>query len=155
MFNFVYEYFYKKKQYNTLHNSSDNDDYYLLSLIKHYNNEDEIKYSIHGLWPQYKNTKNYPEFCKEVSFSLSSLDLIIDKLNQNWYSDTKIDNSKFWEHEYKKHGSCMFNEMTELEYFSKTLELFEEAIKRDLPDKHKSNNLSRILIPVNLDFTFI
>lgn len=160
MFNTIYDYFYKKKDYNTLHNTLNNE-YYLLSLIKHYSNDSEIKYNIHGLWPQYEPVKSgkagekNPEFCKEVDFSLKALDLIIDELNQNWYSDTKIDNATFWEHEYKKHGSCMFKEMTELEYFSKTLELFEEAIKRGLPDKHKSNNLSRVLIPVNLDFTFI
>jgi len=158
MFNSLYNIFYKKQEYNTLHNTL-NKEYYLLSLIKHYNN-DEIKYSIHGLWPQYeevdnKKTEKYPEFCKDVVFSLEALDLIIDELNQEWYSDTKIDNATFWEHEYKKHGSCMLKDMTELEYFSKTLELFNEAIKLGLPEKQNTNNLLRVLIPVNLDFTFM
>ena len=107
MFNYLYDFFYKKTEYNTLNN-----EYYLLSLIKHYNNDNEIKYSIHGLWPQYEvnneNTEKYPEFCKDVDFSLEALDLIINELNEYWYSDTKIDNTSFWEHEYKKHGTCMF-----------------------------------------------
>ena len=155
MFNFIYNYFYKKKDYNIFQNTLKNNEYYLLSLIKHYDKNNNLKYSIHGLWPQYENTKKYPEFCKDVSFSLEAIDLILDDLNEYWYSDTKIDNSTFWEHEYKKHGSCMFIDMTELEYFSKTLELYESAIKLNLPDKQKNNNLSRVLIPVKYDFTFL
>ena len=34
------------------------------------------------------------------------------------------DDEEFWKHEWEKHGSCMFVEMDEFGYFSKTLELF-------------------------------
>ena len=98
--------------------------YYLLSLIKEENNN----YSIHGLWPQYKN-KPYPKYCKKVEFSIEKIKPILDKLNKNWYSKY-TSNEDFWKHEYEKHGSCMFKDMTELEYFEKTLELFDKAKKK-------------------------
>ena len=126
-----------------------NKKFYYLSLIKE---KDDI--SIHGLWPQY-DEKTYPQFCKKVNFSIEKLSPIINDLNTHWYSkDGETKNKNFWKHEYDKHGSCMFQEMTELEYFEKTLELFFKAKKEKLIDKYISKDTSKILIPVNLDFTF-
>jgi ribonuclease I len=130
--------------------------YYLLSLIK----EDNNNYSIHGLWPQYTN-KSYPKYCKKVEFTLDKIKSLLPKLNKLWYSKfTK--NEDFWKHEYEKHGSCMFRDMTEMEYFEKTLELFDIAKKNDIIFKYINKNKNKIgfddkkiLIPLDLDFNFI
>jgi len=124
-------------------------DFYYLSLIK----ETDNTYSIHGLWPQY--TKNsYPSYCKKVKFSEEALISIMEDLNKFWYSD-RGQNDDFWKHEYEKHGSCMYVSMTELQYFSKTIELYHKAIELGLPPKYENNKTKKCLIPVSLDFDFI
>lgn len=125
--------------------------FYYLSLIRE-SEYSEDEWSIHGLWPQY-STSSYPSFCKNVDFSLDALKPIMKELQEHWYSNTG-DNPDFWKHEYTKHGSCMFKEMTELEYFTLALNLFNRAITLKLPEKYYNSSTGKCLIPVNLDFTF-
>jgi len=121
--------------------------FYYLSLIK-----EEKGWSIHGLWPQY-SLKQYPTFCKKVTFDVKKLDNIIDELNTKWYSN-KEKNEKFWQHEWEKHGSCMFIEINEFDYFNKTLELFNIAIQIDLPTEYYNAQTKQCLIPITTDFKF-
>ena len=121
--------------------------FYYLSLKKTHTNQ----YSIHGLWPQ-TDLNNYPTYCNKVNFSIQKLSPIITDLQKYWYSDLGT-NDDFWKHEYTKHGSCMFNPMTEFEYFDKTLELYKDAINNDLPCKYEKEH--KCLIPISLDFKFI
>ena len=125
--------------------------FYYLALIKEHNNS----ISIHGLWPQ-TNKVSYPSFCKNVDFNMKELTPIIDKLNKYWYSDCEK-NEDFWKHEYQKHGSCMFKEMSEFDYFSKTLELYESALKTDKIKLYlkKYPNSKTIKLQVDLDFNLI
>lgn len=125
--------------------------FYYLSLIRE-SEYAELNWSIHGLWPQYSKN-SYPSFCREVDFSLKALQPIMEELKQHWYSNTG-DNPDFWKHEYTKHGSCMFKKMTELDYFTLALDLFNKAIKLGLPEKYYNKSTGKCLIPVNLDFTF-
>ena len=109
------------------------------------------------MWPQY-NKQSYPKFCKKVDFSITKLNPIINELNNSWYSkDGENKNDDFWKHEYEKHGSCMFKDLDELDYFKTTLSLFNEAIEKNIIKKfdNDSNNSNKILIPVDLDFKFI
>ena len=129
-------------------NSSNSSKFYNLSLIKN----DDKTYSIHGLWPQYSKNK-YPTFCKSVDFSIDKLESLMGELNKYWYS-TKEKNEDFWKHEYEKHGSCMFKEMTEYEYFNTTLSLYFEAVSLNIIKKYDNKN-GKILIPLDLNFNFI
>ena len=124
-------------------------EFYYLSLI--YEND---TWSIHGLWPQYNDGK-YPSFCKEVEFDINALQPIIDRLNVEWCSDIGS-NDDFWEHEWKKHGSCMFCEnMTEFQYFNKALELFEQVKKEDnIIEKYKKGT-NKSMIPFDLNFNLL
>lgn len=127
----------------------DSNKFYYLSLIKEPNN----KWSIHGLWPQYSKN-SYPTFCKKVKFDINKLKDILPELNENWYSNEEK-NEDFWKHEWEKHGSCMFSDMNEEEYFKKTLDLFTIAQQIDLPNEFYDNKTKKCLIPIDLDFKFI
>lgn len=91
--------------------------YYLLALL--WLND---RYTIHGLWPQF-DPQHYPEYCRRVTFNASALDGMYQQLNTYWISDTG-NNTEFWTHEWTKHGSCMFNNCTQRQYFQTTLDLF-------------------------------
>ena len=127
----------------------DSKKFYYLSLIKEPNN----KWSIHGLWPQYSKN-SYPTFCKKVKFDINKLESILPKLNEKWYSNEEK-NEDFWKHEWEKHGSCMFSDMNEEEYFKKTLDLFTIAQQIDLPNEFYDNETKKCLIPLDLYFKFI
>ena len=138
MFTSIYNYLFTKKDTR----------FYYLSLIEEKNNT----FSIHGLWPQNSKT-DYPTYCKKVDFSIEVLAPIMDELKKYWYSKQEK-NEAFWKHEYQKHGSCMFTPLTELQYFSRTLLLYNKAIAQDLPTYYPVKN-GKCLIPVDLDFNFI
>ena len=137
MFNFIYNFFYPEQK--------DTRFYYLSLLLEN------DTWSIHGLWPQNSKT-DYPSYCRKVTFTISLLDPIINQLKENWYSDRGPDNI-FWEHEWKKHGSCMFNESDEFDYFNNTLILFNKVKSLKIIDKFKQGN--KALIPFDLDFNII
>ena len=126
-----------------------NENYYYLSL-KYENG----KWTIHGLWPQY-NKDSYPKYCSNTKFELNSLKPIISQLNRYWCSDKY--NIKFWEHEWKKHGTCMFNNCDELNYFKMGLKLFEDLKFsknfKEIINKYKEDN--KCLIPYDLNFNLM
>ena len=142
MLNYIHE-MYNRYLYNTK--------FYYLSLIK----EDNGSYSIHGLWPQY-SLNSYPSYCKTVNFSIEKLSPIMDTLNNYWYSSTGL-NVDFWKHEYEKHGSCMFIPMTELNYFKKTIELYEYSIVNNIIKHYSEKNTKsiKILIPFDINFNYM
>lgn len=120
--------------------------FYYLSLLN-----DNNKWHIHGLWPQ-DSKDSYPSFCRTVSFDINKLSNIIDKLNEYWYS-LEEKNDLFWSHEWKKHGSCMFNNIDELDYFNKALELFEKVKEMGIIENYRQGKKS--LIPFDLEFKLI
>lgn len=141
---------YSTYNYIRYGNNKNDTKFYYLSLLK-----DSINntWHIHGLWPQY-SVSSYPTYCKSVEFDVSKLEPIIQELDKYWYATGEKD-SQFWEHEYKKHGSCIFTPIDEFTYFNTTLQLYEEALKLNLPDKYYNKNTEKCLIPVDLDFKFI
>tara|TARA_Y100000816_G_C25830655_1_gene434409 strand:- start:85 stop:540 length:456 start_codon:yes stop_codon:yes gene_type:complete len=124
-------------------------DFYYLSLLK----EQDGSFSIHGLWPQ-TTPDNYPTYCKKVQFDINKLNPIIKELNQYWYS-TQEKNQDFWQHEWEKHGSCVWTSMTELEYFENALKLFNSANEKGLPNIFYNSKTNKCLIPVDKDLNFI
>lgn len=110
-------------------------------------------YSIHGLWPQFNND-SYPQYCKKVKFEMKCLKPIKKDLEKYWRPIYTNDPMKLWVHEWKKHGSCIFTDITQYEYFKITLDLYKKVIDKNLIcDKYKSGN--HILIPISLDFKLI
>lgn len=126
--------------------------FYYLSLIK-----EEKGWSIHGLWPQY-DINSYPSYCKIVKFNIDNIKCILNELEKYWYSEKQNikDDETFWEHEWKKHGSCLIGEnINEYFYFSKTLNLYKEVIEKQLPDKYYNEKTQKCLIPYDLEFNLI
>ena len=136
LFSYIYNTFYGKFPTESR--------FYYLSLIKN-----DKKWHIHGLWPQY-DKKTYPKFCRNIPFDITKLNSIINNLHYNWYSDKDKDNL-FWEHEWNKHGTCMF-QMNELEYFSKTLELFNKVKEQNIIELYCNGSKTKSMIPFDLNF---
>ena len=110
-------------------------------------------YSIHGLWPEWKAPR-YPVSCHpEKHFYMQKINSIEDRLNKHWY-DRSGKNKHFWKHEYDKHGTC--THLTELEYFSKALDLFDLAMKHGNKWlKQWKLGKNQLHIPVDLNFKFM
>lgn len=122
--------------------------YYYLSLKRVNKN---TLWSIHGLWPQYSDN-SYPQFCKKTVFNIEKLQPIILDLNKFWYSGTEP-NEEFWKHEWEKHGTCMFNDSDEFDYFKTALSLYVEVIQSNIIDKFKlEKDGLQIKIPIDLNF---
>ena len=121
--------------------------FYYLSLLPNEN----YNFTIHGLWPQ-NNKTSYPEYCRNVTFSTNVIEKLIPIMNQYWPSDEN--NTEFWEHEWEKHGSCMFNNADEYHYFNRTLGLYFEADYYKYI-QHNCTLNEQCLLPLNTNFQFI
>ncbi len=92
-------------------------------------------YQIHGLWPQY-DADSYPINCPAPSYQPVYGDLL-NEMNEVWHScDSTQD---FWNHEYTKHLSCIYEQygLTEYDSFQLTVNLFNELTDSDF---EKCNN---------------
>merc|ERR1719277_1120601 len=80
-------------------------------------------FTLHGLWPQWK------EDCSD-SFDESQISGIEDQLKQYWLSCPEYggDNTEFWSHEWKKHGSC--SGMDEAAFFQKGLDVRAQYVSQ-------------------------
>ena len=99
---------------------------------------------IHGLWPQINST-SYPENCQNVPY-IEPVGELLKNMNTYWHD---CDNT-LWEHEWKKHGSCMKEQINidENTYYNTTLSLFLE--NQDL--LNKCTNDDCIIGCFDLDF---
>ena len=145
-FNFIVSFFTEEPE-EPKENKLEN--FYYLSLIR----EQDGSFSIHGLWPQ-TSVDSFPQYCKKVTFDIEALKPISMQLQNFWYS-TQEKNDKFWEHEWEKHGSCVWTPMTEFDYFSNTLKLYHSAIEQKLDMKYYNYKTGKCLIPVNKELEFI
>jgi len=154
MFRYLYKLLFPDTYYDTYYDKLHKypNKFYYLSLIKVTND----KYYINGLWPQY--TKNsYPTYCTDAPFDITNIKELLPGLNKNWYSNSneEIKNEEFWKHEYEKHGTCVFTHMTEKEYFSKTLDLYNIAMNENIPKYFYNKETNKCLIPVSEHFNLI
>lgn len=151
MFSQIYSYLFDERiddAENNIGNKFTN--FYYLTLIR---KDENSPWSIHGLWPQ-TSINSYPTFCKDVEFDVTKLDPIISKLNEYWYSDEEP-NENFWKHEWEKHGSCMYNDCDEFEYFNKAIELYESIIKNDIIINKYLKTKTESMIPYDREFNLI
>jgi ribonuclease I len=83
-------------------------------------------FTIHGLWPNGPNGEQLPtcNTLQKINFQINDSNLQ-EKMDLHWPSLTGP-NTKFWEHEYNKHGFCYSNKYggSQTEFFRKGMELF-------------------------------
>ena len=89
-------------------------------------------WTIHGLWPNYKNVTDIPDWCHGKN------DIEIELENQTLYNYMKTywpglfsTNERFWGYEYNKHGFCYnkrnnINVLEYEKYFLKTISIYEK-----------------------------
>lgn len=125
--------------------------FYYLSLKR---KDANSVWSIHGLWPQY-SVNSYPKYCRDIPFNYQELQPIIEELNKFWYSD-KETNEEFWKHEWEKHGTCMFNNCNEFNYFKKALTLFVEVVQSNLINNYRQKEYDEeVKIPFDMNFNLL
>ena len=93
-----------------------------LSEFQHLTN-----WTIHGLWPNYKNG-SYPSFCNNTqTFNVSQIRSLLPKMYSYWPSYFDTNSMVFWEHEWSKHGTCAVGMCkyikSQFQYFDTTLSL--------------------------------
>ncbi len=111
--------------------------YYVYSIQKWCGKD----YQIHGLWPQY-DQNSYPTYCEAPVYKNVEGDLY-EEMNTYW--NNCGDEQSFWNHEYTKHLSCVYQQfgLSENESFQLTLNLFKEFTDEDFK---KCNNQSDCIV---------
>ena len=137
---------------NILFNTKTKDNrFYYLSLKRDNNTK---QWSIHGLWPQYSKT-SYPSYCRNIPFDIDNLEPIIMDLQNFWYFKESTSKA-FWKQEWIKHGTCMFNDSNEYDYFKQALSSYVEVLQQNIIDKFPlENNGTLVKIPLDLNFKII
>ena len=88
------------------------------------------KFTINGLWPQFKNGTNIKSWCNsqnDIVIGIKNKELL-NFMNKYWVSEYHT-NEYFWGHEYNKHGYC-YNQRNGYDvndyekYFQKSKEIF-------------------------------
>lgn len=82
-------------------------------------------FTIHGLWPNYKDG-GWPEFCdSENTFDESKIEDLKEQMEEEWPSFMgNNDDAVFWKHEWEKHGTCATDVLPdEHKYFKTVLKL--------------------------------
>ena len=124
-------------------------EFYYLALGR--DAEKEFPFVIHGLWPQY-SPGHWPTFCREQPFVFSRLKSLLPQLRAEWHNYRGPD-EKFWEHEWLKHGTC--TGMSEIEYFTKVLELSYKTRDLDPQWIWKQFSGRTFNLPIDLDWNFV
>ncbi|XP_057493090.1 extracellular ribonuclease LE-like [Actinidia eriantha] len=82
-------------------------------------------FGIHGLWPNYEDG-TYPSNCDPQSpFDESEISDLTSRMQSEWPSLAcpSSNGSKFWAHEWNKHGTCSQSVLNQHDYFAAVLNL--------------------------------
>ncbi|KAK5794898.1 ribonuclease 1-like [Gossypium arboreum] len=112
----------------------------------------EVRFTIHGLWPQYNKDTPVPPYCDDLTCTNTkptSANEVVEmlkkstsqkKLSSDWpnlyarQGRKEEDNLEFWKYEWKQHGMCSDYPNKPSDYFSVPLNLLKrfENLKKDL-----------------------
>ncbi|CAL5212144.1 unnamed protein product [Lathyrus oleraceus] len=87
-----------------------------------------LEFTVHGLWPK-NNTRPHTYECSTDPNLVDDMDT---KLNKVWPSLTG-NNKKFWNQEWKRHGTC--SKMSSVNYFNHAIVLYEKNNIKDILKK--------------------
>ncbi|CAL0318237.1 unnamed protein product [Lupinus luteus] len=86
-------------------------------------------FGIHGLWPN-RNDGSYPSNCDPNSqFNPSEVSNITSKLQSHWPTLACPTNNgtRFWAHEWEKHGTCSMSKLNQHDYFELAIKLKQKT----------------------------
>ncbi len=132
--------------------------YYELSIQKWCQND----YQIHGLWPQY-DASSYPTNCEAPVYQIVDGELL-DQMKKDWHSCDTSTTQDFWNHEYTKHLSCLYQQygIEEYDAFRLTMSLFDDLKSEDFEKCKGADDcivacynlyLEKIECPIKIDLT--
>ena len=107
----------------------------------HLSNQTTYAWTLHGLWPTSNKNRFFPKNCRIDSSRFERLNFkLLSDMKKHWYScNSKVNNRKFWKHEWIKHGSCAndLNTTNSLKkYFSKSVTLLKNYNVGNVLRKH-------------------
>ena len=82
-------------------------------------------WTIHGLWPS-RDASHYPADCagSKCHLNTTAIPDLLDEMHLHWPTDYSGGDTKFWSHEYCKHGTCCTDVFPDVHhYFSAALTL--------------------------------
>ncbi|KAL0327170.1 UNVERIFIED_CONTAM: Extracellular ribonuclease LE [Sesamum angustifolium] len=86
-------------------------------------------FTIHGLWPNYNNG-SYPSNCNKNSpYDGTKVSDLFSRLEVSWatLACPKNNGTKFWSHEWEKHGTCSESALDQHSYFEATLNIKDKV----------------------------
>lgn len=120
--------------------------------ICHKNSSLTEEFTVHGLWPTWRNG-SWPQYCTDESFDPGQVvDINID-LSSHW-SDNGQSDIRWWSHEWSKHGTCAIGHSgiaSQRDYFATCLclDIKSGANSKNLvpsiTQSYQKTNLSHIL----------
>lgn len=91
------------------------------------------RWTIHGAWPDSRNSSAAPAFCCGPAFDAVSVRQHVPELQDKWATLFPGTNDQFWKHEWDKHGTCVVSpKLTGLvQYFNQTVRLYDQLHLKD------------------------
>ncbi|GMN41861.1 hypothetical protein TIFTF001_011085 [Ficus carica] len=89
----------------------------------------EADFGIHGLWPNFNNG-SYPADCDPNNpYNQSEISDLVSDMEKEWptLSCPSNNGTKFWAHEWNKHGTCSEHVLDQYAYFQTNLDLKKKA----------------------------
>ncbi|KAJ9709526.1 hypothetical protein PVL29_001147 [Vitis rotundifolia] len=109
-------------------------------------------FGIHGLWPNYNNG-SHPSNCDpDNPYDESKISDLIILMQNNWptLACPSGNGTKFWAHEWNKHGTCSESVLSQHQYFKaaldgkKAVDLLQTLEKADIKPNGTSYSLNQI-----------
>nr|ADZ48269.1 S-locus-associated ribonuclease [Prunus pseudocerasus] len=95
-----------------------------LSSKPRYKHRPLQNFTIHGLWPSNYSNPTKPSNCNGSQFKILPPQLI-SKLKISWPDVESGNDTKFWEGEWNKHGTCSEQTLNQLQYFERSYSMWK------------------------------
>nr|ABY65900.1 S-RNase [Prunus pseudocerasus] len=82
-------------------------------------------FTIHGLWPSNYSNPTMPSNCNGLKFEDRKVyPQLRSKLKRSWPDVESGNDTKFWESEWNKHGTCSEQILNQIQYFERSHEMW-------------------------------
>nr|QCF59398.1 S1-RNase [Prunus dulcis]QDB65187.1 S1-RNase [Prunus dulcis] len=82
-------------------------------------------FTIHGLWPSNYSNPTKPSNCNGSQFNFTKVSPKMRvKLKRSWPDVESGNDTRFWEGEWNKHGTCSEGSLNQMQYFERSHEMW-------------------------------